>query len=93
MDYLVAFIIVIRKILFCSGECRVVLDWPQASHPLLVLDGIEDFINGEPQQSVVLFHLEVLRWIRREDRERLSFVGWFPLVLVAGMDWSFVSQL
>ena len=29
-----------------------------AFYPQLIFDGIEDFIDGEPQQSEVLFHLE-----------------------------------
>jgi len=40
------------------------LDQLQALYPWLVLDGIEDFVNGEAHWSEVLFHLEGFEWIQ-----------------------------
>ena len=54
----------VKTEIFRSEEWRVVLDRLRALHPWLVLDDIEDFIDGEPQRSKVLFHLEGLEWIR-----------------------------
>jgi len=85
MDCSVSFIVMIRAVLFCSGECRVILDQPQASHSRLIFDGMEEFVNRKPQQSEMLFHFEVLGWIQSEDRECLFFVGWSPPVLVNSM--------
>ena len=34
-------------ILFCSGECAIVLDQSRTSKPRLVLDSVEDLIDGE----------------------------------------------
>jgi len=31
-------------------------DWSRAPNPLLVLDSVEDFIDGEPQKSEMLFN-------------------------------------
>ena len=75
MDNLVPLVVVVRIVFFRFGECKVVLDRLQALYPQLVLDGVKDFIDGEPQRSVVFFHLEGLERIQRENRERLSFVG------------------
>ena len=50
--------------ILCSRECEVVLDWPQAFNLWLVFDGVEHFVDEEPQQSEVLFPLESLEWIR-----------------------------
>ena len=52
--------VVIRTIFFCFGKYRVILDQSRASHPLLVFNGIKDFVDREPQRSEVLFHLESL---------------------------------
>ena len=57
---LMFFTIVIRTIFFYSEECRVTLDRAQASHPRLVFDGIKNFVEGEPQRSELMFHLEGL---------------------------------
>ena len=45
---LVYLTVLVRTIFLHSGECRVVLDWLRALYPRLVLDGIEDFVYGEP---------------------------------------------
>jgi len=60
VDDMVSFTVMIRIVLFCSGECGVVLGRPRTPHPWLIFDGIEDFIDGELQRSEMLFHLEVL---------------------------------
>jgi len=83
----------VRTIFFCSRECRVVLDRLRALYPRLILDGIEDFVNREPQRSEVLFHLEGLNWIQWEDQEHMSFVGWLPPIRITGIDWGFVLRL
>ena len=53
--------------------------------PWLVLDGIEDLIDGESQSSERLYCPDGLEWIWREDRESLHIEDGLPLVLVAGM--------
>ena len=63
IDNLVSLILMVRTLFFHSGENRVVLCWLQALYVRLNLDGIEDFIDREPQNSEVLFHLEGLKWI------------------------------
>ena len=54
----------IRTIFIRFGECRVVLDRLRVLYPRLVLNGIADFVDGEPQLSEVLFHLEGLELVR-----------------------------
>ena len=49
MGYLVSFTVMVRIVIFLSGKCRIVLDRLRASYPLLVLDGTEDSVAGEPQ--------------------------------------------
>ena len=56
-----------------------------ASYTQLVLDGIEDFVNGEPQWGELLFHFEGSGRIHRENRESLLVEGGIPLILIAGM--------
>jgi len=48
VDGLISLTFMEGTVLFFFGECRVVLNWLQASYPRLVFDGIEDFIDGEP---------------------------------------------
>ena len=60
VDGLVSLTVVVRTVFFRSEDCRVVLDRLRALYPRLILNGIENFIDGEPQQSEVLFHLESL---------------------------------
>ena len=93
VNSLMSVTVVIRTILFYSGECRVILDRPRMRHLRLVFDGIKDFIDGEPQRSEALFHFEGVRWIWREDCKRLSFLGWLLPVLVTGIGWSFMPRL
>ena len=83
MDCSVSFTIVIRAIIFCFGECRVVLDRPQTLHPRLIFDGIEDFVDGESQRSEMLSHLEVLWWIRQKQGES-AFLNLGGLIEVEG---------
>ena len=47
-------------VLFCSRECRVVLDRSRANDSKLVLDGVEDFVDGKYERGKVLCQLEVL---------------------------------
>ena len=54
-----------KNTIILPRKCRVVLDWPRVPHPRLIFDGIEDFVDGEPQWTEVLFHLEGLGWIQR----------------------------
>ena len=75
MNGLVPLTVIVRTIFFRSGECGVILDRLRAVYPPLVLDGIVDFVDRESQQSELLFHLEGLGWIWREDQECLSFVS------------------
>jgi len=63
VDDLVPLIIMVRTIFFCSGECRVILG-SRLPHSRLVFYGIKDFVDGEPQWSEMLFHLEGLGWIQ-----------------------------
>ena len=64
MDGLLPLTVIKKTIFFHFGENRVVSDQLWALNPWLVLDGVEDFVNEEPQRSEVLFHLEGLEWIR-----------------------------
>ena len=48
MDGLVPLTVMVRIIFFHSVEHRIILDWLWAPYPWLVLDGVEDFIDGEP---------------------------------------------
>jgi len=64
---LVSLTIVVRTIIFHFRKCRVVLDRLRAPYPWLVLDGIEDFIDGEPQWGGVLFRPESSKWTWRKD--------------------------
>ena len=54
MDGLVPLTVMLRIIFFLSRQCGDVLDWPRTFNPWLILDGIEDFIDGEPQRSEAL---------------------------------------
>ena len=67
VDDMVSFTVMIRTVFFCFAKCRVILDRSRAPHPRPGFDGIEDFFDGEPQLSEVLFNLEGLGWIQRED--------------------------
>ena len=58
VDGFVPFIVAVETILFCSEKCRIVPDWSRAYDPWLVLDGIGDLIDGEPERSKVLCQLE-----------------------------------
>ena len=50
----------IRTIFFHSEKYEVVLDLLRMLYLWLVLDGVEDFVDGESQRNEVLFHLEGL---------------------------------
>ena len=54
MGGLVSLTIMVRKVFFHFKACEVVLDWLRAPYPWLVLDGVENFVDVEPQWSVLL---------------------------------------
>ena len=60
MDGLVPFTVMVRPVLFCSEKCRIIPDWSRTSDPRLVLDAIEDLVDGETKRSEVLYRLEGL---------------------------------
>ena len=60
MDGLVPLIVMVETVLFCSGKCRILPDWSRIPDPQLVLDGIENLVDEEPERSEVLFQLESL---------------------------------
>ena len=72
MDNLVSLALMIGVVLFYSIKYNIVPDWFWAPYPRLVLDGVEELVDGEPQQSELMFYLEGLEWAWREDQERLS---------------------
>ena len=55
---LVSFTVMIRAIIFRSGNCSVMLDRLRAHYLRLVLDGTEDFVDGEPRRGEVMFRSE-----------------------------------
>jgi len=57
MDSLVSLTIVIRAILFCSRTRGVVLDGSRMPDPGLILDDVENFVDGEPERSELLYQL------------------------------------
>ena len=63
--------LMVRAVIFRSEKCRVMLDRFRVSYSWLVLDGIEDFVDGELQRGKVLFRLEGSKSIWRENWERL----------------------
>ena len=65
-------------ILFCSGECRVVLDRSWMPDLQLVLDCVEDLVDGKPEWGNVLCRLKGLERTRQGNRERLSLGGAAP---------------
>jgi len=70
LHWYVSLTVVVRTLLFCSRECRVVLDLLRVPYPWLVLDGTEDFVDGKSQRGEMLFHSEA----RRGFRERIGNV-------------------
>jgi len=50
MDGLVP-LTVVGAVLFCFGMRGIVLDKSRTPDPELVLDGVEDFVDGEPEWS------------------------------------------
>jgi len=54
MDGLVPLTIVVGAVLFCSGTRGVILDRSQTSDPKLSPNGVEDFVDGEPERSELL---------------------------------------
>jgi len=64
VDGIVSFTVLVRTILFYSEKCRIIPNWSRAPNPRLVLDGIEDLVDGEPERSEVLCRLEGLEQTR-----------------------------
>ena len=54
--------IMLGAILFCSRKRGVVLDGSQMPDPGLILDGVEDFVDGEPERSELLYQLVGSEW-------------------------------
>ena len=57
MDGLMLLAIMVRAVLFCSGMRGVIMDGSRMPDPQLVLDGVEDLFDGEPQLSELLNRL------------------------------------
>ena len=55
-------------------------------YPQLVLDGVQELIDGESQRSEKLFHwLVSLEWIWLKDGKHLSLEGKLPSVPILGV--------
>ena len=61
MDSSVPLAVVKGTILFYSRECEVVLDQSWTPEPRLILNGIEDLVDGELERGEVLCRLEGLK--------------------------------
>jgi len=57
MDGLVPLIVMVGAGLFCSEKSGAILDESWMPDLWLVLDGVEDFIDGEPKWSELLYWL------------------------------------
>ena len=90
---LVSLTVMIRAIFFCSEKRGIVSNWSQTPDSRLVLDGIEDLVDGESQQSEMMFRSESSEWDWREDWEPLSLEGKLPPVQVLGIGRGFVRRL
>ena len=51
MDGLVPLIVMVEAILFCFEMQGVVLDWSRTPDPELILDDVEDFVDGKSERS------------------------------------------
>ena len=89
MGGLVSFTFVEGTILSRSGKCGIMLDRLRVPYPRLVLDGIEDVVDGKPQRGEVLLRSE---WIWRENQERLLLEDGLLPVLVVGMGRSLAMR-
>jgi len=67
VDSLLPLFVMVRAVFFCLGEYGIILAWFRMSDPWLVLDGVEDLIDSELQQSEVLCQLVGLEWTWREN--------------------------
>ena len=88
VDSLMSLAVLVRTVIFRFRKYKIVLDRLPASYPLLVLDGTEDLINGEPQWGEVLFRAEGPEWTRKENQERLLLEDMFPQILVTAIGQS-----
>ena len=57
MNGVVPLTVIVGAILFCSEKCRAILDGSWMPDLGLVLDGVEDFIDGEIEQGGLLYRL------------------------------------
>jgi len=71
VDGLVPLTVMVIGIFFCSEKHGIVPNWSLASNSLLVLDGIEDLVDGEPQRSE-MFCSESSEGAWGEDRALVS---------------------
>jgi len=51
-------------VLFCSGKYSIVPGWSWAPDPYFVIYGVENLIDGEPEQGEVLCQLKCLERTR-----------------------------
>jgi len=72
VDGLVPLTVMVGTILFCSEKYKIVLDWSRVPDLWLVLDGIEDLIDGEPKRSEVLCQFE--RLVQTRERTRSAHI-------------------
>jgi len=79
---------------YTCSEGWFIPDWSRAPNPQLVLDGVEDLVDKEPQQREILFHrLVSSKWVWRKDGERLSLEDKLPPVSILGVGGGFIGRL
>jgi len=59
----------------------------------LILDGVEDLVDGEPERGEVLCRFEDLKRTWYENSERMSLVGGLLPIWFFGSDSSFILRL
>ena len=69
------------------------LDGSQMPDPGLIFDGVEDLVDWKPEWSELLYELVSSAWTWREDLKHLLLVGRLSLVLILGMEGSFMQRL
>ena len=74
----------VGAIIFCFEKRRTIWYQSWVLDPELILDRLEDVLDGELRRSRVLTHLEGLERIWRGVRERLLLVGTLPPASVLG---------
>ena len=93
MDGLVPFSLMKGAIFLRLEQWEIVMEWPWMYYPWLVLDGVEDLIDWELQQSEV-FHWSIVSertwW---ENQEYLILVSRLPRVSILSVVESLVRRL